>query len=83
MCNEDIQIFFAKHAPSTKLHSLKRRAVNALVRGGIESMDMLCDTPIEKLERIRNLGTKSLELTILMRQKYLEQKSNTDRPDIK
>jgi len=46
-------------------------------------MDMLCDTPIEKLERIRNLGTKSLELTILMRQKYLEQKSNTDRPDIK
>ena len=70
-----ISTYFFEHAPSTELHSLTRRAVNALVRGGIETMDMLCEAAPEKLLRIRNMGVKSLELSLIMRDKYAKDKT--------
>ena len=52
----------------------RTRAMNALVRGGIATMEELCIIPDEKLRRVRNLGDKCFELSHAMRDMYLVSK---------
>jgi len=70
----EIQEYFKKHALSTKYHKLTIRAINALMRGGIETMDELCSASIEELIRVRNLGEKCFEMALFMRDKYETEK---------
>ena len=46
---------------SLKELDLSRRTYNALIRGGLQSIDELIQLPRERLERIRNIGPTSLE----------------------
>ena len=69
----DVGVYFALHAPLTEYASVRIRAVNALVRGGISTMDELCGASAEEIEKIRNLGERSLKLALIMREKYSEE----------
>ncbi|MCL2696446.1 MAG: hypothetical protein FWE74_00020 [Oscillospiraceae bacterium] len=71
----ELEKYFKKHAPSTVYHKLTVRAINALVRGGITTMDELCSVSVEKLNRVRNLGEKCLEMALFMRNKYESEKN--------
>jgi len=66
----DVNAYFARHAPFTEYASVRVRAVNALVRGGISTMDELCGASAEDIKKIRNLGERSLKLALIMREKY-------------
>jgi len=66
----EIRTYFKKHASSTEYIKLTVRTINALMRGGIETMDELCSISEENLARVRNLGTKCLEMALFMRDKY-------------
>ncbi|GHU79783.1 hypothetical protein FACS1894191_3380 [Clostridia bacterium] len=46
------------------------RAINALMRGGYETMSKLCAAPEEKLKQTRNLGEKCFALALAMREQY-------------
>ena len=73
MRNKSIQAFFTEYAPPIFSTILVKRTAKQLCRDGIETMDALSITPIEKLKRVRNIGEKSLEIVIYMREKYLAQ----------
>ena len=66
----DLMTFFRQHAPKDN----RTRTMNALVRGGINTMGELCTIPDEKLRRVRNLGIKCYELSHAMRDMYLADK---------
>jgi DNA-directed RNA polymerase alpha subunit len=66
--------YFKEFAPSTEYNKLTVRTINALVRGGIETMDDLCAASVERLTRVRNLGDKCLEMALFMRDKYESEK---------
>ena len=73
MRNKSIQTFFSEHAPPQFSAILVKRTAKQLCRDGIETMDALIVLPIEKLKNIRNIGKKSLEIAICMREKYSAQ----------
>ena len=66
----EVTAYFHKTAPEFGMESLMIRATNALVRSGIDTMEKLCQTDEDRLCRIRNMGEKSLALTLLVRSKY-------------
>jgi signal recognition particle subunit SEC65 len=61
-----ISEYFMEHAPPESA----RRIANGLNRADIETMDALCYMPVEKLCRVRNIGEKSLEIILLLREGY-------------
>ena len=73
MRNKSIQAFFSEYAPPIFSSILVKRTAKQLTRDGIESMDDLSTVPIERLKKTRNIGEKSLEIAIYMREKYLAQ----------
>ena len=70
----DLMAFFRQYAPQRASKDNITRTTNALVRGGIATMEELCATPDEKLRRVRNLGDKCHELSHSMRDMYLAKK---------
>ena len=62
-----VQTYFTEHAPEKN----RIRTINCLVRGGIKTMDELCGASMEQLARIRNMGDKTRELALAMRDKYI------------
>ena len=67
----DLKEFFMQYAPKDN----RRRTMNALVRGGIATMEKLCAVPDEKLRRVRNLGDKCFQLSHDMRDLFIEIKN--------
>ena len=61
-----IQAYFTEHVPE---HN-RVRTINCLVRGGISTMDELCHASMERLVRVRNMGEKTREIALAMRDKY-------------
>ncbi|MDR2558559.1 MAG: hypothetical protein LBC86_03310 [Oscillospiraceae bacterium] len=70
----ELEVYFKEHAPSTEYNKLTVRTINALVRGGIVTMDELCAASAEKLTRVRNLGEKCLQMALFMRDKHESEK---------
>ena len=68
--NPAVNVYFKEHAPLTEYRAVTVRAVNAIMRGRINTMDALCALSPEELNRIRNLGEKCAKLALLMREKY-------------
>jgi len=68
----DVKTFFRENT-SAELKGVTNRAVTAIRRAKIETMDALCSVSIEELERARGMGAKSLELALLMCEKYTAQ----------
>ena len=62
-----VQAYFTEHAPEEN----RVRTINCLVRGGINTMDELCEASMEKIDLIRNMGVKTRELALAMRDKYI------------
>ena len=62
--------YFTEHAPEQN----RVRTINCLVRGGINTMDELCGASTEQIDRIRNMGVKTRELALAMRDKYIAEK---------
>ncbi|GHU80504.1 hypothetical protein FACS1894191_5930 [Clostridia bacterium] len=57
------------------------RAINALMRGGYETMSKLCAAPEERLKKVRNLGEKCFALALAMREQYAsEQEAENNTP---
>ena len=65
-----VQAYFTEHAPEEN----RVRTINCLVRGGIKTMDELCGASMEQIYRIRNMGVKTREIAIAMRDKYIAEK---------
>ena len=68
----DVQTYFNQHNDSES--NISNRAINALTKGGITTMDELCAADMKDIKDIRNLGNKSLEYVIAMREKYMADK---------
>ena len=64
-----IQGYFTEHAGDFP-PSLVKRTAHQLLRHGIETMDALCEISAEQIENVRNIGGKSLEIVLSMRDKY-------------
>ena len=50
-------------------------AINGLVRGRVETMEQLLGKTPEELARVRNIGVKSLELILSLRDQYAAEKN--------
>ena len=70
--NIDVQTYFSQHEDSES--TISTRAVNALTKGGINTMDELCAADTKKIKKIRNLGDKFFEYVLTMREKYMADK---------
>ena len=70
--NIDVQAYFELHDDSVS--NISVRAVNALIKGGINTMDELCATDMKKIKKIRNLGDKCFEYVLMMRENYMADK---------
>jgi len=70
--NIDVQAYFSQHDNSES--TISTRAVNALTKGGITTMDELCAADMKKVKKIRNLGDKCFEYVLTMREKYMADK---------
>jgi DNA-directed RNA polymerase alpha subunit len=81
----DIRTYFNTHAPRAAPGepSPVVRAVNAVLRARVETMDELLAKTPEELTRIRNAGAKSLELIYLMRDKYAQETGKTQQDSLK
>lgn len=73
-CEVGIGAYFHRDTPLEYTGNLRNRAVNALRRAGIATMEELCAIPEAELERLHLLGEKSLRLVRYMREKYIEEK---------
>ncbi len=69
-----VRVYFAKHGSEKYSPRLLVRALNGMERINVKTMDELVNTSPETLEKIRNIGVKSLELVLLLRSRYLEEK---------
>lgn len=67
----DVRTYFALGAP--QIPGVTVRAANALLRGGIDTMDELAGKSDYELGRVRNMGAKTRELAIAMRDKYVSE----------
>ncbi|MDR0286257.1 MAG: hypothetical protein LBI03_00885 [Clostridiales bacterium] len=67
--NIDVRAYFNQHEDSES--NLSVRSINALIKGGINTMDELCAADIKKIRKIRNLGDKCLEYVLMIREKYM------------
>jgi len=65
--------YIHENAPADFPQAITNRVINALKRGGIETMRELSALSIEELSRIRSIGGKSLALVLLMRKKYMSE----------
>ena len=70
--NIDMQTYFIQHDDLASTVSV--RAVNALKKGGITTMDELCAADMKKVKKLRNLGDKCFEYVYAMREKYMADK---------
>ena len=67
---ERIRDYFAIHAPKSEYPHLAKRAINALERGEIRTMDALARATEEEIAEKRNVGEKGLALILLLRGRY-------------
>ena len=70
-----VREYFLDHAPQDAAH-VTSRAINALERKGIRTMDMLCTMSAYELRRVRNLGDKSIALSMQMREMYASERAD-------
>lgn len=49
------------------------RAGNQLSRGGILTMNQLCEMPVDQIRQVRNIGEKSLRVILEEREKYMRE----------
>ena len=70
--NIDVREYFEQQDASGTTISV--RSVNALIKGGINTMDELCAADVKKVKKIRNLGDKCFEYVLTMREKYMADK---------
>jgi len=68
----DVRTYFERHEDSES--NISVRAVNALIKGGINTMGELCAADEKKIKKIRNLGDKCFEYAQMMREKYTLEK---------
>jgi DNA-directed RNA polymerase alpha subunit len=64
-----VRTYFLQSAEPVK--DVTVRAINALMRGGIETMGDLTRAAPEDIAKRRNLGVKCLELALAMREKFI------------
>ena len=69
-----VRAYFEEHTPPGYRRDILKRSTNALVRGEIATMDALALATPWKIARVRNLGEKCLELVLLLRDQYIEEK---------
>lgn len=77
----DVRTYFAQHAP--QIPGVTVRAVNAVMRGGLVTMQALLAADEERLRKVRNLGEKCFALVLDMRKKYAEETADAPRADPK
>ncbi len=70
----DLYTYFSQHSPPGLRNDLVNRAKNALLRGDIKTMEALAQLTPNELARVRNLGAKSLEVALIMREQYIMDK---------
>lgn len=63
-----IEAYFRENAPEPE--HLTLRAINALRRAGIETMDELYAASLEELKRVREMGVKSRAVALRLREQY-------------
>jgi DNA-directed RNA polymerase alpha subunit len=67
----EIRTYFMANAPPEN----RSRAINAVKRSRVTTMEELCAMSEEQLRRCRNLGDKSYELVKAMCEKYKAEKT--------
>jgi hypothetical protein len=67
----DIRKYFCEYADAVGSRKGMTRAVNALMRANIHTMEQLCETTYKELVKIRNVGEKSLLLIGFVRWQYM------------
>ncbi len=65
--------YFEEHTPSEYRLTFLRHSVNALIRGGIKTMEKLMDISAEELIKLRNIGSKNLRLIMLLRNQFIDE----------
>ena len=68
----ELTAYFRKTALELGMESQLVRATNALLRGGIDTMEKLSEADEEQIYRIRNMGEKSAAFALTVRNKYLQ-----------
>jgi len=66
-----ISEYFSEYGSRFGESSIVERAINSLERANIGTMDQLCAKPVKYIEKIRNVGAKTVELIINLRNKYM------------
>jgi len=67
----DIRLYFASRCTwvDPDQHRLWMRIGNQLSRSGILTTNQLCETPVEQIKQVRNIGEKSLSVILEEREK--------------
>ena len=68
--------YFHAHAPDEQ-RGIVLRAVNALERAGVQTMDALRCLSREDLAETRCMGMKSLGLALILQEKFVSEKGRT------
>ena len=66
-----LMTYFLENAPPAYPETLVKRTAKQLCREGIDTMEVLAGTSVECLKKARNIGEKSLEVALHMRDMYL------------
>ena len=73
MKDTDIRTYFEANAAEISRTELNR-TVSAITRPGIKTMEALCAMTPEQIGRIKNVGSVTLGIALMIREKYLTEK---------
>ena len=71
-----LRTYFLENSHPAYSETLVKRTAKQLGREGIESMEVLAGTSVDSLKKARNIGEKSLEVALYMRDMFLIMKGD-------
>ena len=72
-----VRDYFCVHAPDGQM-GIVARAVNALERAGVQTMDALRCLSHKDLAKTRCMGEKSLKLALILQEKFISEKGKSE-----
>jgi len=71
-----VDTYIRENAPATFSQLLTNRVISALMRMRVETMSALAALSVKDVAMLHNIGEKSLELALLMREKYISEQND-------
>ena len=68
--NYDILTYFRLNTPP-EIENVMMRVANSFISKGINTMNQLCDAPLDNLTEMPNVTEETIELILLLCEKYM------------